>query len=165
MYFDSVISEWGYPVVVQQVVTGDEMNVIGLGDGEGNNLGLVGIKKLWITSLGKIWSGVTVKNDGMLRAARRFVEKYRWKGGFELECIVTEKKTYLIEINPRFPAWVYFSTGVGINLPARLVRRALGLPLEENRDYDAGKLYIRYTSDIVTEMSAFQSMVTKSERT
>jgi len=163
-YFHQIVAEWGYPVIVQQVVSGEEMNVIGVGDGMGESLGLVGIKKLWITALGKIWTGVTVKNDALLTAAKRFVQEFKWKGAFELECIVAKDGIYLIEINPRFPAWVYFATGVGINLPARLVKAALGLPVEKENDYEAGKLYVRYTYDIVTDMSIFQNIVTRGER-
>ena len=103
-YFSSIVAEWGYPVIVQKVVSGDEMNVVGVGDGDGSALGLVGIKKIWVTSLGKIWTGVTIKNEKILEAAEKFVREYNWKGPFELECIDDKDKTYLIEINPSFPA-------------------------------------------------------------
>jgi carbamoyl-phosphate synthase large subunit len=42
-HYHDLVAEWGYPVIVQQVVSGDEMNVVGLGDGEGDSLGQVGI--------------------------------------------------------------------------------------------------------------------------
>jgi len=87
-YYNKIIAEWGYPIIIQQVVKGEEMNVVAAGDGEGNSLGMVGIKKMWITELGKIWTGVTIKNEKMLNAAKNFIEKYGWKGAFELECIV-----------------------------------------------------------------------------
>ncbi|WP_022846722.1 MULTISPECIES: ATP-grasp domain-containing protein [unclassified Desulfurobacterium] len=163
-YFNKIASEWGYPIIVQKVISGEEMNVVGVGDGEGGHFGMVGIKKLWITSLGKIWTGVTVKHEKMLKAAENFVEKYRWRGAFELECIVSGDDIYLIEINPRFPAWVYFSVGVGINLPARLLDAALGREPERRSDYEAGKLYIRFTDDFVTDMDTFQKIVTRGER-
>jgi carbamoyl-phosphate synthase large subunit len=150
-------------VILQKVVRGEEMNVIGVGDGTGGDLGLVAIKKLWTTSLGKIWTGVTIKNQALLDAAKRFVREYKWKGAFELECIVDSNRLYLIEINPRFPAWVYFSTGVGVNLPSRLVRAALGMDVERGSDYEAGRLYVRYTYEVVTDMSAFQSIVMRGE--
>ncbi|MEO2069105.1 MAG: carboxylate--amine ligase, partial [Desulfurobacteriaceae bacterium] len=75
-YFNSIVSEWGYPVIVQEVVKGEEMNVVGVGDEEGGHFGLVGIKKLWITSLGKIWTRVTIKNEKLLSAAERFVKAF-----------------------------------------------------------------------------------------
>ena len=162
-YFNAIAAEWGYPIIVQQVVSGEEMNVVGVGDGEGGHFGLVGIKKLWITSLGKIWTGVTVKNEALLEAAQRFVEAFKWRGAFEFECIVNGSTVYLIEVNPRFPAWVYFATGVGVNLPARLLKAALGLEVERDWNYEAGKLYVRFTDDLVTDMSKFQKVVTSGE--
>ncbi len=162
-YFNSIVAQWGYPIIVQEVVTGEEMNVVGVGDGEGGHFGLVGIKKLWITSLGKIWTGVTVKNEKLLESAQEFVSAYSWRGAFEFECIATNEEIYLIEINPRFPAWVYFSTGVGVNLPYRLLQAALNLEPERDWDYEAGKLYVRYTDDLVTDMDRFQKIVTSGE--
>ncbi|RMA92475.1 ATP-grasp domain-containing protein [Hydrogenothermus marinus] len=163
-YFNKIVAEWGYPVIVQQVVKGEEMNVVAAGDGEGNSLGMVGIKKMWITELGKIWTGVTIKNKKMLNAAENFIKKYKWKGAFELECIVDieNDKVYLIEINPRFPAWSYFSTGVGVNIASNIIRKAFGLDIDI-KDYEAGKLYVRYTDDLITDMDKFQKIIIRGE--
>ena len=163
-YFHNIVAEWGYPVLVQKVVNGEEMNVVGLGDGKGGNLGLMAIKKLWITSLGKIWTGITVKNNSLLESADRFIREFKWKGGFELECIVSQdNKIWLIEINPRFPAWIYFSTGVGLNLPARMLRAAFGMEIDKNNEYEAGRMYVCYTYEVVTDLKAFQNITTKGE--
>jgi carbamoyl-phosphate synthase large subunit len=162
-HFHELAAEWGFPIIVQEVVSGDEFNVIGLGDGDGGSLGLVGIKKVSVTAQGKIWTGVTIKHDSMLMAAERFIREYRWRGPFELECIGRGDDVFLIEINPRFPAWVYFATGVGVNLPARLVRRALGVDVPPAPDYEAGKLFVRYTYELVTDMDRFRKAVTLGE--
>jgi carbamoyl-phosphate synthase large subunit len=162
-HYNKIVAEWGYPIIVQEVIKGEELNVVAVGDGEGHSLGHVGLKKMWITELGKIWTGVTIKNDAMLRATESFIQKFRWKGPFELECIVDGEDVYLVEINPRFPAWAYFATGVGINLPARMVRKALGLPGAVDLEYEAGKLFIRYTYEMITDMRPFQQMITRGE--
>ena len=161
--FNKLVAEWGYPVIVQEVVAGDELNVVGMGDGEGNSLGLVAIRKIWITSLGKIWTGVTIKNERILAAAERFIRVFRWRGPFELECIVSDDQVQLIEINPRFPAWVYVATGVGMNFPSQLLRCSRGLPLAAPREYPVGKLFVRYSYDLVTEMTAFQNIIHRGE--
>ena len=70
---------------------------------------------------------------------------------------------FLIEINPRFPAWAYFATGVGVNLPSRLVRRLFELPLEPLEPFAVGKLFMRYTYEIVTELDQFRHVVTQGE--
>ncbi len=163
-YFGQLVAEWGYPVIVQEVVTGEEMNVVGVGDGEGGNLGLVCLKKSWITTLGKMWTGVSVRHEGMLAAAERVTGALGWRGPFELECIAHDDEIYLVEINPRFPAWSYFAAAVGQNLASNLVRRMLELPLLENRAYEAGKLFVRYTYELVTDLQSFQKIVTRGER-
>lgn len=162
-YFNKITAEWGYPIIIQEPVTGEEMNVVGVGDGEGGLIGQVGIKKMWVTELGKIWTGVTVKHRAMLTAARDFVYRYSWKGPFELECIVNGDTVYLIEINPRFPAWSYFATGVGINLPADTVRQAFDMTTSGAADYDAGKLYIRYTYETIKDLDTFQGITIQGE--
>jgi len=162
-YVNKISSEWGYPIIIQEVVEGEEMNIVGLGDGNGKSLGMVGLKKLWITSLGKIWTGVTINHEQMMRSAEAFLVDTKWQGPFEIECMVDGEDIYLIEINPRFPAWSYFATGVGINLPSNLVRTVKGLPVNETMTYPTGQLYIRYTYELITNMSAFQNMLTKGE--
>jgi carbamoyl-phosphate synthase large subunit len=162
--FNAIVAEWGYPVLVQQVVKGEELNLVGVGDGEGGHFGFLNIKKLWITQLGKIWTGVTIKNPKVIEAAQNFVSEFKWRGPFELECIYSEEgELYLIEINPRFPAWVYFATGAGINLPARLLMAALNQEPPRDWEYPVGKLYIRYTDDFVTDMEFFQKIATLGE--
>lgn len=163
--FYQLAAECGYPILLQQIVSGIELNLVGLGDGKGGHFGLVAIKKMGVTELGKIWSGITIHHPGLLEAADRFLEQTQWQGPFELECIATSNGIiYLIEINPRFPAWTYFATGVGINLPSRLVRAALGLPLPPLPPYAAGKLLMRYTYEIVTDATPLQTLVTLGER-
>lgn len=163
--FHQLAAEWGYPVLVQQIVKGIELNLVGVGDGTGSHLGLVAIKKMGVTELGKIWSGLTIHHPGLLGAAEAFLSQTQWKGPFELECIAANDGTiYLIEINPRFPAWTYFATGVGINLPSRLVQAALGLSVPPLPTYAAGKLFMRYTYELVTDATPLQTLVIQGER-
>lgn len=164
-HFRAIVAEWGYPVIVQQRVKGDEINLVGVGDGEGGSLGFVAMKKISVTSLGKVWAAVTVKNRLMTEAAERFVRGTKWRGPFELECILDSEhnKLYLIEVNPRFPAWSYFATGVGVNLPSRMLRHAAGLPIDPTPDYAAGQFFMRYTYELVTDMNRFQSVMMRGE--
>jgi carbamoyl-phosphate synthase large subunit len=163
--FHQLAAEAGFPILVQQIVNGIELNLVGVGDGVGGHLGLVAIKKMGVTELGKIWSGLTIHHPGLVGAATAFLQQTQWKGPFELECIASRDGTiYLIEINPRFPAWIYFATGVGINLPARMVQAAFGLPLPPLPEYEAGKLFMRYTYELVTDATPLQTLVTLGER-
>jgi len=156
--FYKISNEWGFPLLAQQIVNGIEINYIGLSDS--NELkGGVGIKKLTTTEIGKIWSGVTIQNDTLINIAKKFVEVTNWRGAFEIEAISDGKDIYLIEINPRFPAWVYFATIVGVNLPEMMVQLMEGKEIKQNLEYPSNKMYVRYVDELVTDFNQFSKMI------
>lgn len=153
--FHEIAIEWGTPILLQKCVAGEEFNLVGVGDGLGGDLGLFSIKKLTTTAIGKIWTGVTVQNQSLVETAQKFIRETKWKGPFELECIFNESDLYLIEINPRFPAWVYFSSGCGLNLPGNILDFQAGRKTIVLDSVPEGKLFIRYTEELITEVSNF----------
>jgi len=162
-HFYTISNEWGFPILLQEMVVGEEINLVGLGDGEGNLVGAVSIKKLTTTSLGKIWSGITIQNEKLLQTAKDFVKATKWKGPFELECMSDGEVVNMIEINPRFPAWVYFATEVGVNLPQMLVKLANGEKVEQNLNFENGKMYVRFTDEVVVDFKEFMNLMSKKE--
>jgi len=162
-YFYTISNEWGFPILLQEMVTGEEINLVGLGDGKGNLVGAVSIKKLTTTHLGKIWSGITIDNEKLLETAKKFVEATKWRGPFELECMSDGNEVNMIEINPRFPAWVYFATEVGVNLPEMLVKLAMGEKVEPKLEFPIGKMYVRFTDEVVVDFSEFMNLMSKKE--
>jgi carbamoyl-phosphate synthase large subunit len=162
-YFYKISAEWGFPVLVQEVVTGEELNLVGVGDGKGELKGAVAIKKLTTTEIGKIWTGITIRNDKLMQIAKDFVNHTKWKGPFELECMVTMDSVFMIEINPRFPAWVYFATEIGINLPQMVVDIMAGKEVTQQLDYPQNRMYVRYTGEFVTDFKDFMTMLSSKE--
>lgn len=161
--FYTISNEWGFPILVQDVVSGEEINLVGVGDGKGELKGAVSIKKLTTTSIGKIWSGITIQNEKFMNIAKDFVSQTKWKGPFELECMVDNRDIYLIEINPRFPAWVYFATDIGVNLPQIVVDIMQKKDITPILSYPNNKMYVRFTDEIVTDFSDFSTLLTKKE--
>jgi len=70
---------------------------------------------------------------------------------------------YLMEMNPRFPAWVYLAVGCGQNHPEALVDLALGQKPPAMNDYEVGKMFIRYSQDLVVSMQEFEKISTLGE--
>lgn len=161
--FYTISNEWGFPVLIQEVVSGEELNLVGVGDGKGELKGAVAIKKLTTTEIGKIWTGITIQNEKLLQIAKDFVSHTKWKGPFELECITSQTETFLIEINPRFPAWVYFATDIGINLPKMVVDIMQDKEVEAQFDYPMNKMYVRYTGEFVTDFTDLIQLLSKKE--
>ena len=158
-YFHKIAAKWGLPVIVQEFVRGTEVNVIALGDGKGNTIGAVPMRKLYITDKGKAWSGITLDDSRMLDLTHQLIKKTRWRGGMELELIRSENdEFYLIEINPRIPAWVYLAAGAGQNLPEALVKLALGMDVKPFTDYRKGVIFVRYSFDLITDIKDFEKL-------
>lgn len=161
-YFAKLSAKWGLPVIIQESIDGTEINIAGLGDGKGNMLGAVPLRKLYITDRGKGWSGVVLSDPSLIEIAKKFVEITTWRGGFELEYIRTsDDKLMLLEVNPRFPAWIYVATAAGQNLPEALLKLALKLPVSPYEKYEDGKMFIRYAWELVTDISEFQKFSTQ----
>ena len=117
------------------------------------------MSKMYITDKGKAWAGITIEDEALTALARQFIAATKWKGGFEVEIMKTAKdELYIMEINPRFPAWIYLSAGAGQNQPATLVKMAMGEEAEPYTTYDVGKLFIRYSWDLITDVSKFQQI-------
>jgi carbamoyl-phosphate synthase large subunit len=163
-YYHKLNAKWGLPVILQEFVDGSEIVIAGLGDGTGRTMGAVPLRKLYITDKGKGWAGVVIEDDEYIRIAGKFNEATRWKGGFELELKRTDQgKLFLLEINPRFPAWIYTSAAAGQNLPLMLVRMAIGETVEPIADYETGKMFVRYSWDHITDIREFQQISTMGE--
>lgn len=158
-FFNKISSKWGVPVIIQEFIKGTEVNVIALGDGKGNTIGAVPMRKQYITDKGKAWGGITLGDQNLMKITKNLIQKTKWKGGMELEFIKTqENKYYIIEINPRIPAWVYLAVGAGQNLPEALVKLALGEDVEPFKSYDVGKMFVRYSQDIIADISVFEKL-------
>lgn len=157
--FYKIQAKWGLPIIVQEFIKGTEINVAALGDGKGNTISAIPMRKLYITDKGKAWSGITIEDNRYLTLADDFMKATRWRGGCELEIMQSEDgKPYIMEVNPRFPAWIYLTAAAGQNQPAALVKMALGQHVAPYKDYEVGKLFIRYSWDLITDVSEFQKI-------
>ena len=162
--FQTLLAKWGRPLLAQRFVAGQEINVAGLGDGRGHCLSAVPMRKLTITDKGKAWAGITIADDTLLELARRFTARTQWRGGFELEIMRTAAgELFIMEINPRFPAWVYLTAAAGQNQPAALLRLALDQPVAPMKPYAVGKMFVRYAWDAVVDYQEFQQMAGMGE--
>ncbi len=163
-YFNKISAKWGLPIIIQEFIHGTEFNVTGLGDGKGNTIAVVPMRKQYITDKGKAWGGITISDQKMLDMTRTFLRKTKWRGGFELELMKNKDgELYLLEINPRLPAWIYLAVGVGQNIPEALVNLALGEKVQPFTTYDVGKMFIRYAWDMIVDREEFEQISMQGE--
>ncbi len=118
-HFNKISAKWGLPVIIQEFIRGTEVNVVALGDGNGNTVAAVPMRKQFITDKGKAWSGITLGDKKLLQITTDLIRANKWKGGMELEMIKTNQGDYyLIEINPEsLPGYTW------LLVPARISRK------------------------------------------
>jgi diaminopimelate decarboxylase len=116
---------------LQAHVSGYEESVMLCGY-QGELVGCVSMRKRDLTEEGKTWAGdVTEVPEEFAAPLREIVRDLNWTGGAELEMVRDpDGKRWLLEWNPRFPAWVHGATIAGCNLPAMMVEAATGIPAE-----------------------------------
>jgi carbamoyl-phosphate synthase large subunit len=164
MNYNKISANWGLPVIIQEFIKGTEVNVVALGDGKGNTIGAVPMRKQYITDKGKAWSGITLDDPKLLELTHRIISAMKWRGGMELEIVKShQNELFIIEINPRIPAWVYLAVGAGQNLPEALVKLALGMKVEPLTKYEVGKMFVLYSYDLITDVSSFEKLSIQGE--
>ena len=162
--YHASIAEWGPPVIAQQYVDGDEFDIIAVGDGRGGLVGALPMRKTLLTDKGKGWAGISVKDPQLLEITHRFMTASHWRGPCEVEIKKSASgEYYLMEINPRFPAWCYLSAGAGINLPWAVARLAAGEPISPMLDYRVGSMFVRISIDQLADLSDFEQITTQGE--
>jgi len=157
----AILADWGPPLMVQEPLIGAEFNVLGLGDGAGGLLGSCAVRKLIVSDKGKGNGSVMVCDPRLDEITRRVVAATHWTGPFELEFIRDQRddEYRLIEINPRFPAWVGFPAQLGANFPAAWVEwmctghcRPLPVP-------PPGRFFLRHQIEVTGDMGQVSSLL------
>ena len=163
-YFHYLASRWGVPVIVQQVIYGEECNVVALAK-DSELFSMVAMKKMFLTDKGKAGAGVTIRNPQILALSEKIIRHIAWNGACELEFVIEEKSQtiYLLEINPRFPAWVYLATAAGQNMPEKLLQLAMQLGVSQKQEYEVGKVFVRHSWDEIIPMSHIEALSVRGE--
>jgi carbamoyl-phosphate synthase large subunit len=157
--FQRLAAQWGYPVLVQPFIDGHEVNLAGLGDGAGGLAGAVSMRKRALTDKGKAWAGITIRDRALEEMAEKLVAALNWRGPLEVEAMRgTDGRLWLIEINPRFPAWIWLSHAAGRNLPAALLDMLSGAA-PKLEPAPAGIMFIRYAEELALRLEEFERMM------
>ncbi|MCB9763169.1 MAG: ATP-grasp domain-containing protein [Alphaproteobacteria bacterium] len=162
--FHKAAATWGLPVILQEYVEGEEVNVAAVGDGRGGLVGAVAMKKLMLTDKGKGWAGVTILDKGLMKLTQDIVGALQWRGPCEIEVRKERGGAYhLMEVNPRMPAWIDLTQGAGQNLPLACARLAAGEDVGTLPAYRPGVAFIRISLDQIVDISQLESIATRGE--
>ena len=120
---------WSTERLFLQAHVGGYEESISLSAYKGELLGCVRMRKRELTEESKTWAGdVTEVPEEIVAPLRKIIRELNWTGGAELEMVRDpEGQLWLLEWNPRFPAWIHGATIAGRNMSALLVEGATGV--------------------------------------
>lgn len=127
---------------LQAHVSGYEES-ISLSAYKGELLHCVSMRKRDLTEMSKTWAGDISEVPGHLKEPLHdIVKELGWTGGAELEMVRdADEQLWLLEWNPRYPAWIHGATIAGHNMSAILLEGATGVP------------YLQPTTDLTPEFT------------
>lgn len=120
--FHELLNFQGAPVLLQHVVNGEQLCIVGAFANCGQPIGQLTLKKMGINSNGNSWCYVTLKNADLEAKVLHLMELLDWRGAFEIDLAVTsDGLCYILDVNARFPDYIDGLIGALDNLPYRLV--------------------------------------------
>lgn len=165
MYFKAVQYYWGLPVIAQESVRGEDFDVAALADKDSCLIASIAMKKMAVTSLGKGSIGSIVDNPEIITLTEKIIQLLKWVGPLEVELVYNSfrRKFYLIEINARFPAWIYLSAASNYNLPLMLVKMAMGEKMVPMSPCPSGTTFYRNKKEIFFDGSSYGELAATGE--
>jgi carbamoyl-phosphate synthase large subunit len=118
--------------LVQEFIAGERFAVAAVCDRQHRAVSTLAIKKLRTCDRGSTWSAISVDQPALQAGFAEYLKGLQWVGPAEGEFIRDEvcEQFQLIEVNPRFTAWISFSANLGLNHPHAAARLAMGLAVE-----------------------------------
>ncbi len=105
-----------------------------------------------------------MEDEKPIKLAGTILKRLQWIGPAECEFLKDEKGNYsLMEINSRFPSWLYLACAAGQNLPLLTVQLALNIPVQPLTSYTAGKLFIRTVTDTFIDAQQLLALTAAGE--
>ena len=155
-----ILAQWGAPLILQRCIIGPEFNALGIGDGKGGILGLCSIRKTIVSDKGKGLGGMTIKDAKLNELCANLISELCWRGPFEIEVMKDEEsgEHVLIEINPRFPAWVDFASMIGANFPAAVIEMMQNGKTDPLPNCDAGHFYLRHQVEVLGHVNQLSAL-------
>ncbi|MFQ5775937.1 MAG: ATP-grasp domain-containing protein [Kiloniellaceae bacterium] len=149
-------------VIVQPQIAGPSYAISAVCDVDHRIVSIMTIKKLALCGRGSTWGAVHVEQPALEAAFAEFLRSIEWVGPVEGEFIRDEltDEFHLIEVNPRFTAWIYFSAALGSNQPYLAARMALGERVNPPAN-DKGLVFVRHRDEVPLRASDVAALSSK----
>ncbi len=158
--YHRLVSRWGYPVLAQKPVNGEEYDVCAVAC-RGQIQASITLKKTVLNDAGKAIGAQVVDAPEALEAAKHAIEALQWDGPLEVELVreTSSGRYFLLEVNARFPAWIGTSPELGLNLPELALRLALGEEVATPQPATVGAGFLRTSKTTISTVHSLGTLL------
>lgn len=145
----------GGGVLLQEILTGDQIGVGAVVDRNGDPVALTCMQKLGLNADGQAVLGAVIDDPDIEEQARRIIRELDWCGPLELEFIRSYRSDipYLVQVYGRFPSWVLLTHMAGSNLPAALLGELLERPHGRPAKPRPGTMFVRHVRETTVPLA------------
>jgi len=149
-------------VIVQPRITGPAYAISVVCNRDNEAESMLTIRKTAICERGSTWGAIHVREPELEQSFARFLRAIKWVGPGEGEFLRDEvtNRFYLIEVNPRFTGWAYYSAVLGSNQPYLAACLAMGEDVKAP-DNDRSVIFVRGSKEIPLRASQVAALSTK----
>lgn len=150
---------------LQQFVEGEHFAVFGFAAKQGALTNVIVIKVVQSCAYGKTWmathmsDAVAAPFSALLQS---IVHHLQWRGPIEIDCIRDRyhEKIYCIDINPRFPSWVFYTSIVQPQLLQNYLQLLTGNSMQHTlKKEKTDHVYIRLPKNFYSNMSTLGKLI------
>lgn len=145
--------------IIQEFLPGPEITNDVICDLEGSLLAVVSRERIEVRN-GEVTKGVTVYNPEIHAACVRIAAALPAVGPVTVQCMIKDGLPYFTEINARIGGGVPLAIAAGVNVPALLLARVAGRPVEPTAPgaYVQGLYLVRYDDSFFISESQREQM-------
>lgn len=148
------LAEWFHQTfdsspLIQEFIFGHSISVTTMILPCGKILTPIAMQKMATDGHGETLEGIVVEADDIKRRSIHVLKLLNWIGPAEVEWIVDsrDKQPKFLEINSRFPAWIYLTHWKGRNYPAYYVEYLYSTKVEPPKPPPPGQAFCRQPID------------------
>ncbi len=137
-----------------------------IADNKSKIVAIASVKKLLLSRFGGTWMALTVDNEAFISLAEEIVQKTAWQGALTIEITRNQQgEQFVSGFRQSFPDWISLTSKAGANLPAIFIDVVSGKKLKGIARTVPGKIIIRSSIDVVTDLNHFGNISLNGEIT
>ncbi len=154
--------------ILQKYIEGEHFAVCGVAIEKGKLAESVVIKAMQTCRYGKIWIASTLEGETaqpFVKVLENIVAELKWEGPIEIDCIRDKyhETIFCIDVNPRFPSWIFYASQVNPRLLGKYLKKLLGTGDVVSEETHVPSFYVRFPRSYLSNVQTLGKLLSGKE--